>query len=82
MSSCSPHPCACMPPRFAKYYSWNGTCTRVLTKAYGIRVDVIVQGQAGKFSLIPTVITLATALTSVGLGSVLECGGSLPIALH
>uniref|UniRef100_A0A8C9L7H6 P2X purinoceptor n=1 Tax=Pavo cristatus TaxID=9049 RepID=A0A8C9L7H6_PAVCR len=31
--------------RFAKYYSWNGTCTRVLTKAYGIRVDVIVQGQ-------------------------------------
>lgn len=60
-----------MPPRFAKYYSWNGTCTRVLTKAYGIRVDVIVQGQAGKFSLIPTVITLATALTSVGLGSFL-----------
>uniref|UniRef100_A0A8V0ZP22 P2X purinoceptor n=1 Tax=Gallus gallus TaxID=9031 RepID=A0A8V0ZP22_CHICK len=57
--------------RFAKYYSWNGTCTRVLTKAYGIRVDVIVQGQAGKFSLIPTVITLATALTSVGLGSFL-----------
>ncbi|XP_021268109.1 P2X purinoceptor 2 [Numida meleagris] len=57
--------------RFAKYYSWNGTCTRVLTKAYGIRVDVMVQGQAGKFSLIPTVITLATALTSVGLGSFL-----------
>ncbi|OXB65860.1 hypothetical protein ASZ78_008554 [Callipepla squamata] len=57
--------------RFAKYYIWNGTCTRVLTKAYGIRVDVIVQGQAGKFSLIPTVITLATALTSVGLGSFL-----------
>ncbi|XP_042695385.1 P2X purinoceptor 2 isoform X1 [Centrocercus urophasianus] len=57
--------------RFAKYYSWNGTCTRVLTKAYGIHVDVIVQGQAGKFSLIPTVITLATALTSVGLGSFL-----------
>uniref|UniRef100_A0A8B9V604 P2X purinoceptor n=1 Tax=Anas zonorhyncha TaxID=75864 RepID=A0A8B9V604_9AVES len=55
--------------RFAKYYSWNGTRSRVLIKAYGIRVDVIVHGQAGKFSLIPTIITLATALTSVGLGS-------------
>lgn len=70
-----------MPSRFAKYYSWNGTCTRVLTKAYGIRVDVIVQGQAGKFSLIPTVITLATALTSVGLVSVPGCGAQ-PMALH
>ncbi|NXL85919.1 P2RX2 protein, partial [Alectura lathami] len=57
--------------RFAKYYNWNGTRTRVLIKAYGIRVDVIVQGQAGKFSLIPTIITLATALTSLGLGSFL-----------
>uniref|UniRef100_A0A8B9SYJ9 P2X purinoceptor n=1 Tax=Anas platyrhynchos TaxID=8839 RepID=A0A8B9SYJ9_ANAPL len=46
-----------------------GTRSRVLIKAYGIRVDVIVHGQAGKFSLIPTIITLATALTSVGLGS-------------
>uniref|UniRef100_A0A8B9BHX9 P2X purinoceptor n=1 Tax=Anser brachyrhynchus TaxID=132585 RepID=A0A8B9BHX9_9AVES len=55
--------------RFAKYYNWNGTRSRVLIKAYGIRVDVIVHGQAGKFSLIPTIITLATALTSVGLGS-------------
>lgn len=53
----------------------------MLTKAYGIRVDVIVQGQAGKFSLIPTVITLATALTSVGLVSVPGCGAQ-PMALH
>ncbi|NXE58010.1 P2RX2 protein, partial [Casuarius casuarius] len=57
--------------RFAKYYKWNGTHTRVLIKAYGIRIDVIVQGQAGKFSLIPTVINVATALTSVGMGSFL-----------
>uniref|UniRef100_A0A8C4P2F6 P2X purinoceptor n=1 Tax=Dromaius novaehollandiae TaxID=8790 RepID=A0A8C4P2F6_DRONO len=56
--------------RFAKYYKWNGTHTRVLIKAYGIRIDVIVQGQAGKFSLIPTVINLATALTSVGMVSI------------
>nr|XP_032624221.1 LOW QUALITY PROTEIN: P2X purinoceptor 2 [Chelonoidis abingdonii] len=57
--------------RFAKYYSCNGTNTRSLIKAYGIRIDVIVHGQAGKFSLIPTIINLATALTSVGVGSFL-----------
>uniref|UniRef100_A0A8C8VET7 P2X purinoceptor n=1 Tax=Pelusios castaneus TaxID=367368 RepID=A0A8C8VET7_9SAUR len=45
--------------RFAKYYNCNGTTTRSLIKAYGIRLDVIVHGQAGKFSLIPTIINLA-----------------------
>ncbi|XP_039327528.1 P2X purinoceptor 2 isoform X1 [Saimiri boliviensis] len=53
--------------RFAKYYKVNGTTTRTLIKAYGIRIDVIVHGQAGKFSLIPTIINLATALTSIGV---------------
>uniref|UniRef100_A0A2K5DEG5 P2X purinoceptor n=1 Tax=Aotus nancymaae TaxID=37293 RepID=A0A2K5DEG5_AOTNA len=53
--------------RFAKYYKINGTTTRTLIKAYGIRIDVIVHGQAGKFSLIPTIINLATALTSIGV---------------
>ncbi|XP_004709813.1 P2X purinoceptor 2 [Echinops telfairi] len=57
--------------RFAKYYSVNGTTSRTLIKAYGIRIDVIVHGQAGKFSLIPTIINLATALTSIGVGSFL-----------
>uniref|UniRef100_A0A8C3WGX4 P2X purinoceptor n=1 Tax=Catagonus wagneri TaxID=51154 RepID=A0A8C3WGX4_9CETA len=57
--------------RFAKYYRINGSTTRTLIKAYGIRIDVIVHGQAGKFSLIPTIINLATALTSIGVGSFL-----------
>ncbi|KAM5238807.1 P2X purinoceptor 2 [Ctenodactylus gundi] len=57
--------------RFAKYYRVNGTTARTLIKAYGIRIDVIVHGQAGKFSLIPTIINLATALTSIGVGSFL-----------
>ncbi|XP_053556531.1 P2X purinoceptor 2 [Bombina bombina] len=56
--------------RFAKYYNREGNQTRVLIKVYGIRIDVIVHGQAGKFSLIPTIINLATALTSIGVGSV------------
>ncbi|XP_055462142.1 P2X purinoceptor 2 isoform X2 [Psammomys obesus] len=58
--------------RFAKYYKINSTTVaRTLIKAYGIRIDVIVHGQAGKFSLIPTIINLATALTSIGVGSFL-----------
>ncbi|KAJ6656593.1 hypothetical protein lerEdw1_003480 [Lerista edwardsae] len=57
--------------RFAKYYRCKGKDTRTLYKAYGIRIDVIVHGQAGKFSPIPTIINLATALTSVGVGSFL-----------
>ncbi|KAM4710546.1 P2X purinoceptor 2 isoform 2-T2 [Discoglossus pictus] len=56
--------------RFAKYYNNDGVQSRVLIKVYGIRIDVIVHGQAGKFSLIPTIINLATALTSIGVGSV------------
>ncbi|XP_023097000.1 P2X purinoceptor 2 isoform X2 [Felis catus] len=31
--------------RFAKYYKVNGSATRTLIKAYGIRIDVIVHGQ-------------------------------------
>uniref|UniRef100_A0A8C3FH50 P2X purinoceptor n=1 Tax=Chrysemys picta bellii TaxID=8478 RepID=A0A8C3FH50_CHRPI len=34
--------------RFAKYYNCNGTNTRSLIKAYGIRIDVIVHGQVGR----------------------------------
>uniref|UniRef100_A0A8C6XF49 Purinergic receptor P2X 2 n=1 Tax=Naja naja TaxID=35670 RepID=A0A8C6XF49_NAJNA len=57
--------------RFAKYYQHGGQSTRTLFKAYGIRIDVLVHGQAGKFSLIPTIINLATALTSIGVVSFL-----------
>ncbi|XP_019487490.1 PREDICTED: P2X purinoceptor 2 isoform X2 [Hipposideros armiger] len=31
--------------RFAKYYKINGSTTRTLIKAYGVRIDVIVHGQ-------------------------------------
>ncbi|XP_066544859.1 P2X purinoceptor 2 [Amia ocellicauda] len=55
--------------RFAKFYSKNGSEFRTLIKAYGIRLDVIVHGEAGKFRIIPTVINMVTALTSVGICS-------------
>uniref|UniRef100_A0A8C4XG98 P2X purinoceptor n=1 Tax=Erpetoichthys calabaricus TaxID=27687 RepID=A0A8C4XG98_ERPCA len=57
--------------RFAKYYSENGTEVRTMIKAFGMRIDVIVHGQAGKFSIIPTIINMVTALTSVGIVSFL-----------
>lgn len=38
-------------PRFAKYYKTNGSTTRTLIKAYGIRIDVIVHGQVNQPAL-------------------------------
>ncbi|XP_062874022.1 P2X purinoceptor 2 [Trichomycterus rosablanca] len=56
---------------FAKYYYKDGVEHRSLIRAYGIRLDVIVHGHAGKFSLIPTIINAVTAMTSVGICSML-----------
>ncbi|XP_076845909.1 P2X purinoceptor 2 [Brachyhypopomus gauderio] len=57
--------------RFAKYYYKDGEEYRSLIKAYGIRLDIIVHGHAGKFSLIPTIINTVTAMTSVGICSII-----------
>ncbi|CAH2321443.1 P2X purinoceptor 3 [Pelobates cultripes] len=58
--------------RFARYFkSANGSEFRTLVKAYGIRVDVLVYGNAGKFNIIPTLINTVAAFTSVGVGTVL-----------
>ncbi|KAM6976805.1 P2X purinoceptor 3b [Aplochiton taeniatus] len=58
--------------RFAKYYKMdNGTDYRTLVKAYAIRFDVLVNGNAGKFDMIPTLINMVAAFTSVGVGTVL-----------
>ncbi|XP_051551909.1 P2X purinoceptor 2-like [Myxocyprinus asiaticus] len=57
--------------RFAKNYHKDGVEYRSLIKAYGIRLDVIVHGHAGRFSLIPTIINTVTAMTSVGICSII-----------
>ncbi|KAJ8262504.1 hypothetical protein GJAV_G00167190 [Gymnothorax javanicus] len=58
--------------RYAKYYkSENGTEYRTLIKAFAIRFDIIVSGTAQKFSVIPTIINIVAAFTSIGLGTVL-----------
>ncbi|KAG7458491.1 hypothetical protein MATL_G00220820 [Megalops atlanticus] len=56
--------------RYAKYYKMeNGTEYRTLLKAYAIRFDVLVNGNAGKFNMIPTLINMVAAFTSVGVVS-------------
>uniref|UniRef100_A0A3Q3EYF5 P2X purinoceptor n=1 Tax=Labrus bergylta TaxID=56723 RepID=A0A3Q3EYF5_9LABR len=58
--------------RFAKYFkTQDGTEFRTLHKAYAIRFDVMVTGNAGKFATVPTLINLVAAFTSIGLGAVL-----------
>ncbi|KAL4641709.1 P2X purinoceptor 3-like [Arapaima gigas] len=58
--------------RYARYYKVEpGTEYRTLFKAFAIRFDVLVYGSAGKFNVIPTLINIVAALTSVGLGTVL-----------
>ncbi|NWU45461.1 P2RX4 protein, partial [Hylia prasina] len=54
--------------RFAKYYkNSDGTESRTLVKAYGIRFDIIVFGKAGKFDVIPTMINIGSGLALFGV---------------
>lgn len=56
--------------RFAKYYRDEaGVEFRTLMKAYGIRFDIMVNGRAGKFNIIPTIINVASGVALMGVGS-------------
>ncbi|XP_072475101.1 P2X purinoceptor 5 isoform X2 [Notamacropus eugenii] len=53
--------------RFAKYYQdASGEEFRTLMKVYGIRFDVLVNGKAGKFNIIPMVINVGTGMALMG----------------
>ncbi|TRY94440.1 hypothetical protein DNTS_011366 [Danionella cerebrum] len=55
--------------RFARYYNdAAGQTFRNLFKVYGIRFDILVNGKAGKFSIIPTVINIGSGLALMGAG--------------
>ncbi|XP_016157816.1 PREDICTED: P2X purinoceptor 4 isoform X3 [Ficedula albicollis] len=57
---------------FAKYYkNSDGTDSRTLVKAYGIRFDIMVFGKAGKFDVIPTMINIGSGLALFGVATVL-----------
>ncbi|KAJ6657256.1 hypothetical protein lerEdw1_002623 [Lerista edwardsae] len=56
--------------RFAKYYKDAANVDfRTLIKAYGIRFDVMVNGKAGKFNIIPTIINVGSGLALMGAGA-------------
>ncbi|XP_069850401.1 P2X purinoceptor 6 isoform X2 [Dipodomys merriami] len=49
------------------WWEASGVETRSLLKLYGIRFDILVTGQAGKFGLIPTAITVGTGAALLGV---------------
>ncbi|XP_014442252.1 P2X purinoceptor 6 isoform X1 [Tupaia chinensis] len=49
------------------WWEASGVEARSLLKLYGIRFDILVTGQAGKFGLIPTAITLGTGVAWLGV---------------
>ncbi|XP_028335905.1 P2X purinoceptor 6 isoform X8 [Physeter macrocephalus] len=49
------------------WWEASGVEARSLLKLYGIRFDILVTGQAGKFGLIPTLVTLGTGAAWLGV---------------
>uniref|UniRef100_A0A452RFT3 P2X purinoceptor n=1 Tax=Ursus americanus TaxID=9643 RepID=A0A452RFT3_URSAM len=57
--------------RFARHFVENGTNHRHLFKVFGIRFDVLVDGKAGKFDIIPTMTTIGSGIGIFGVATVL-----------
>ncbi|XP_028278386.1 P2X purinoceptor 5 isoform X2 [Parambassis ranga] len=56
--------------RYARYFKdHNGETYRTLYKMYGIRFDIMIHGQAGKFNIVPTVIAVGSGVALLGLGT-------------
>uniref|UniRef100_A0A4W6CTC5 P2X purinoceptor n=1 Tax=Lates calcarifer TaxID=8187 RepID=A0A4W6CTC5_LATCA len=56
--------------RHTRYYKdVAGETYRSLFKVYGVRFNIMVHGKAGKFSIIPTAINVASGLALMGAGA-------------
>ncbi|XP_041734261.1 P2X purinoceptor 5 [Coregonus clupeaformis] len=56
--------------RHARYYKTeSGEIYRTQFKVYGIRINIMVHGKAGKFCIIPTVINIGSGLACIGGGA-------------
>uniref|UniRef100_A0A8D0CXG7 P2X purinoceptor n=1 Tax=Sander lucioperca TaxID=283035 RepID=A0A8D0CXG7_SANLU len=56
--------------RYARYYKdQNDVTFRTLYKVYGIRFDIMVNGQAGKFNIVPTIIAIGSGVALLGAGA-------------
>ncbi|GAB1296411.1 P2X purinoceptor 1 [Apodemus speciosus] len=53
--------------RFARHFVQNGTNRRHLFKVFGIRFDILVDGKAGKFDIIPTMTTIGSGIGIFGV---------------
>lgn len=56
--------------RFAKYYVENSVQKRTLMKVFGVRIDIIVHGLAGKFDIIPTLTAIGSGVGIFGVATV------------
>ncbi|XP_043938842.1 P2X purinoceptor 1 isoform X2 [Protopterus annectens] len=57
--------------RYGKYYvDANGTERRHLFKVFGIQLDIMVHGKAGKFDIIPTMTTIGSGIGIFGVATV------------
>ncbi|XP_068124609.1 P2X purinoceptor 1 isoform X1 [Hyperolius riggenbachi] len=56
--------------RHARYYKENGIRKRTLFKVFGIRFDVLVNGEGGKFDIIPTMTTIGSGIGIFGVATV------------
>ncbi|XP_030216871.1 P2X purinoceptor 5 [Gadus morhua] len=56
--------------RYARYYKdATGEDFRTLYKVYGIRFDIMINGRAGRFNIIPTVIAVGSGFALLGAGA-------------
>ncbi|XP_054610215.1 P2X purinoceptor 5 isoform X2 [Dunckerocampus dactyliophorus] len=59
-----------VPCRYARYFKdQNGDTFRTLYKVYGIRFDIMINGQAGKFNIVPTIIAIGSGVALLGIGA-------------
>lgn len=55
--------------RYARYFKDQNGTYRTLFKVYGIRFDIMVNGEAGKFNIVPTIIAIGSGVALLGAGA-------------
>ncbi|XP_055055404.2 P2X purinoceptor 1 isoform X1 [Misgurnus anguillicaudatus] len=56
--------------RYAKHYLENGKEKRTLMKVFGLKIDIVVYGMAGKFDIIPTLTAIGSGVGIFGVATV------------
>ncbi|XP_056601544.1 P2X purinoceptor 1 isoform X1 [Triplophysa dalaica] len=56
--------------RYGKHYLENNVEKRTLMKVFGIRINIVVHGRAGKFDIIPTLTAIGSGVGIFGVATV------------